>query len=392
MTSATQIAGSAIGTAPGFGATAVYGRSPAGLGERNDEPDASRLPGQDRTEEAQALQGRRPAPPQGTAPTTSDVVRLPGQEAQTGTGPRNPLIAGGAFTLAVAIGLSLDQQTLPDSLQRATPSSIGEVASEDDTEATEELGLDGLTEGERELVKELQKGDAEIRRHESAHAAVGGDLAGPATFTYQTGPDGKRYAIGGKVSIDTAPVKGDPEATIRKAQRIQAAASAPAEPSSQDRRVAAQANALRQQAQAELAAERREGLQGGEAGASESGTSEAGQPGNPQPDAAIAAQGVDQPLPAAPPAIAPTDDAGPASTAQGSGQRTVGAGTAEANAGGFARFSPVDYGPASSPVPANDEPDQGSVAEGPFRPGAFNLAAASYRGSSAGQSLVSIAV
>ena len=73
-----------------------------------------------------------------------------------------------------------------------------------------------------------------------------------------TGPDGRRYAVGGSVSIDTAPVKGDPEATIRKAQQIKAAASAPSDPSGQDRRVAAQADALRQQAEAELRAERRE--------------------------------------------------------------------------------------------------------------------------------------
>src|SRR5690606_21639116 len=63
---------------------------------------------------------------------------------------------------------------------------------------------------------------------------------------------------GGAVSIDTAPIKGDPEATLRKAQQIKAAAAAPAEPSAQDRRVAAQADALRQQAQAEITAERQE--------------------------------------------------------------------------------------------------------------------------------------
>ena len=56
------------------------------------------------------------------------------------------------------------------------------------------------------LVRELQQSDAEVRRHEAAHAAAGGEFAGAPTFTYQTGPDGKRYAVGGEVSIDTSPV------------------------------------------------------------------------------------------------------------------------------------------------------------------------------------------
>ena len=53
------------------------------------------------------------------------------------------------------------------------------------------------------------------------------------------GPDGNRYAIGGEVSIDVAPVDGDPEATIAKMEIVKAAALAPAEPSAQDRKVAA---------------------------------------------------------------------------------------------------------------------------------------------------------
>ncbi len=68
------------------------------------------------------------------------------------------------------------------------------------------------------------------------------------------GPDGLNYAVGGEVAIDTSPVSGDPEATLRKAQIIRAAASAPAEPSPQDRRVAAQAASREAAAQAELAA------------------------------------------------------------------------------------------------------------------------------------------
>ena len=63
---------------------------------------------------------------------------------------------------------------------------------------------------------------------------------------------------GGEVSIDTSPVEGDPEATIQKARQIQAAANAPAEPSSQDRSVAAKASQLEQAARLELIQEQRE--------------------------------------------------------------------------------------------------------------------------------------
>jgi len=58
------------------------------------------------------------------------------------------------------------------------------------------------------------------------------------------------------VSIDTSPERDDPEATINKAQRIQAAALAPAQPSDADRAVAAAAAQMASSARAELAAER----------------------------------------------------------------------------------------------------------------------------------------
>src|SRR5437660_12427756 len=76
---------------------------------------------------------------------------------------------------------------------------------------------------------------------------------GGPSYQYQTGPDGKQYAIGGEVSIDTSPVPGDPAATAQKARVVQAAANAPADPSTQDRQVAAQAARMEQQAILELA-------------------------------------------------------------------------------------------------------------------------------------------
>ena len=117
------------------------------------------------------------------------------------------------------------------------------------------VGADGeaLTEEELEVVRELSARDREVRAHEQAHLAAAGPYAtGGPSYSYQTGPDGQRYAVGGEVGIDTSPVPGNPEATLSKARTILAAANAPAEPSAQDRAAAAAASSMMAQAQAEL--------------------------------------------------------------------------------------------------------------------------------------------
>lgn len=127
-------------------------------------------------------------------------------------------------------------------------------------------GADGLTEEEREQVSELKQRDAEVRRHEQAHKAVGGQHAGSISFTYEAGPDGQRYAVGGEVPIDTSAVAGDPAATIQKLQQVRSAALAPASPSAADQAIAARASQGIQQASVEKAqqsAEELEALTGG---------------------------------------------------------------------------------------------------------------------------------
>ena len=75
-----------------------------------------------------------------------------------------------------------------------------------------------LDASEQKEVDQLKARDQEVRVHEAAHlAAAGGFAQGGASYSYQTGPDGRRYAVGGEVSINTSAVPGDPEATIRKA-------------------------------------------------------------------------------------------------------------------------------------------------------------------------------
>ena len=102
-------------------------------------------------------------------------------------------------------------------------------------------GGEELSAEEKQQVAELKKRDAEVKAHEQAHMAAGGGLVmGGASYQYETGPDGKRYAVGGEVSIDVSPER-TPDATIRKMQQVKRAALAPAQPSGTDRAVAARA-------------------------------------------------------------------------------------------------------------------------------------------------------
>jgi hypothetical protein len=129
-----------------------------------------------------------------------------------------------------------------------------------------------LSEADQQKVRDLQQRDREVRAHEMAHVAAGGSLVrSGASFTYETGPDGQRYAIGGEVSIDSSPGR-TPEETRSKAERIKSAALAPADPSAQDRQVAALATRMAMQASMEQA------IQAGAAGNEASAASSASAP------------------------------------------------------------------------------------------------------------------
>lgn len=105
---------------------------------------------------------------------------------------------------------------------------------------------------QQQEISELQRRDLEVKSHEYAHASVGGPYTGAPSFSYEVGPDGKKYAVEGEVSVDLSPVDGNPRATIAKMQKVYAAALAPANPSVQDTRVAASASRIIAQAQSQL--------------------------------------------------------------------------------------------------------------------------------------------
>lgn len=116
-----------------------------------------------------------------------------------------------------------------------------------------------LSPEEKQALDDLKARDREVRAHEQAHLAAAGPYAkGPPSFEFQTGPDGQSYAVGGEVQIDTSPVAGNPQATVVKAQTIKRAATAPANPSGQDRQVAAQAARMETEARQEIKEQRTE--------------------------------------------------------------------------------------------------------------------------------------
>jgi len=174
-----------------------------------------------------------------------------------------------SYRLDIALRASASAQVQPASSVRSEEKqNNGELVRKADAPANRGVAEAQLSEAEKKQVRELSERDREVRAHEQAHAAAAGGLAkGGPSFTYKRGPDGKQYAVGGEVQIDTSSVADDPQASIQKAQRIRSAALAPAQPSAQDRSVAAQAAKMEAEARSELATEARTDAKSGADGA-----------------------------------------------------------------------------------------------------------------------------
>lgn len=142
-----------------------------------------------------------------------------------------------------------DTQTKPSSDDALQALREREAAAKAKVEQAE------LAQMQREIAS-LAARDREVRAHEQAHMAVGGQYAGAAQYQYERGPDGISYAVAGEVPIDIGRA-ADPQATIEKARTVRRAALAPADPSPQDRRIAAQASRLEAEALQELNEQRR---------------------------------------------------------------------------------------------------------------------------------------
>lgn len=135
------------------------------------------------------------------------------------------------------------------------PATRGRVA---EGESASQPNGETLTEEDLRHLEQLKTTDREVRQHELAHQIAGGQYTGAASYEYERGPDGQRYAVAGTVPIDYGPVTGDPGATIAKMQQVISAALAPADPSPKDHQVAATARQYLLTAQLELAQQQSE--------------------------------------------------------------------------------------------------------------------------------------
>lgn len=145
-----------------------------------------------------------------------------------------------------------------DEAEETEPEDSQESEPQDKTQKPSTSDEAELSPEERKQIEELKARDQEVKTHEQAHIAAGGRyVRSGAQFEYQTGPDGEKYAVGGEVSIDVSKEPGDPRATIAKMQTVIRAALAPADPSSQDRVVAAKATQIEMEARNDAMAESR---------------------------------------------------------------------------------------------------------------------------------------
>ncbi len=153
------------------------------------------------------------------------------------------------------------QEQQRNNIDKVTLSETGKKQSLDNnnqnTEAKTQNNSNEQSSKDQQEVQKLQQRDREVRSHEQAHLANAGQYArGGASFSYTTGPNGKRYASGGEVPIDTSKEK-TPEETIQKMQAIRRAALAPANPSGADRNIASSASKKEAEARSELQEETR---------------------------------------------------------------------------------------------------------------------------------------
>jgi hypothetical protein len=171
-----------------------------------------------------------------TVPATSP---LENSAAETGLGSE----ADRVRVPGQALPLTYERPQLSQGQQSEGQNPLAQDNADDPSagkENAESRQQEQQEQAEQKKLAELKLRDLEVRSHEKAHASAGGKYSDAPQYEYETGPDGRRYAVGGEVSIDIS-TEGTPEETIRKMQQVKAAALSPAEPSPQDLRVASEA-------------------------------------------------------------------------------------------------------------------------------------------------------
>ena len=145
-------------------------------------------------------------------------------------------------------GKQPDTKTDPKSAEKTSDTPEAEQSEPkpgEKTTATDTTAQDPAIQAQ---ITKLKQTEEKVKAHEAAHKAVGGNLASSASYSYTRGPDGRSYITGGEVQIDMSDGR-TPQETVSRMQQVIRAALAPADPSGQDRAVAAAAASRMAEAQ-----------------------------------------------------------------------------------------------------------------------------------------------
>ncbi|MDF1878482.1 hypothetical protein JHD46_02380 [Sulfurimonas sp. SAG-AH-194-C20] len=186
---------------------------------------------------------------------------------------------GSNYTIKLNNRQTLVVEDDPVAKDRAKAKEASNVKKQEEKKAEEAKKSSSpqeLSTDEERLVKDLSSRDSEVKAHEAAHQGAGGGLAGAASYTYQQGPDGKMYAIGGEVSIST-PSGSTPEEKLKNARTLASAALAAGNPSPQDFSVASSARVMEMQALQEITKKSQEQEAGQKTYADEASSNETNQ-------------------------------------------------------------------------------------------------------------------
>lgn len=84
----------------------------------------------------------------------------------------------------------------------------------------------------KQQIERMKSWESHVKSHELAHILTGGGHISSAGYTYAYGPDGKKYIVGGAVSVSVP--GGLNHESIAKLQRLEQAAVAASDHSQQD--------------------------------------------------------------------------------------------------------------------------------------------------------------
>ncbi|WP_417828187.1 putative metalloprotease CJM1_0395 family protein [Thalassospira sp.] len=150
----------------------------------------------------------------------------------------------GAHTRIVDPRTLTEAQAVAGGVTRAEYRQAREASSKEDGAYGNTSSTQDLDPVEEAVVNQLRARDSAVRQEEEAHAAAAGPYGSAPQYTYQIGPDGNVYAIGGHVDVSVS-VSGSAADRDRALSTLQNAALAPNAPSGADMAAFRQASLLK---------------------------------------------------------------------------------------------------------------------------------------------------